>query len=83
MDSTPTRKVTAGAISGALSVIVVWLIGATTSLEVPPEVAVAFSTVFSFALSWLVTEPGNPMLDHLTAILPTADDIPSTGSPDT
>lgn len=49
MPEMPTRKVNVGALAGALSLIVVWLIG-----DVPGEVAVAFSTVASFALSYVV-----------------------------
>lgn len=55
-DSVPTRKVTAGAIGGAASIIVVWMIG-VLGLEVPAEVASAFTTVISFGLGYMVEEP--------------------------
>lgn len=47
----PTNKVTAGVVGGALSVVIVWLIG-----DVPPHVAVAFSTIFSFGLAYFVRD---------------------------
>ena len=49
MPEKPSRKVNVGALAGALSLIAVWVIG-----DVPAEVAVAFSTVFAFGLSYVV-----------------------------
>jgi len=45
-------KVGAGAVGGAVAVIVVYAVG-VAGLEVPPEVAVAFGTVLSFAAGWI------------------------------
>jgi hypothetical protein len=52
---TPTTKVTAGALAGALSIILVWLIG-FAGVTVPPAVASAFTVILTFGVSWLVTE---------------------------
>lgn len=52
---TPTRKVTAGAIGGAASVILVWGVKAA-GLDVPAEVAAAFTTVLSFVLGYWTTD---------------------------
>lgn len=53
----PNRKVGAGALSGALSVLVMWTIGAATGVEVPPEVASAGTVVLMFGVSYFVKEP--------------------------
>lgn len=54
MDSaTPTPKVAAAGIGGALAVIVVWLIGATTAVDVPGEVGAAIATVCGFLSGYL------------------------------
>ena len=55
MKRTPTRKVGAGALAGAVSVIAVWAAG-LAGLEVPGEVASAFTTILTFVASWFVTD---------------------------
>lgn len=52
---TPTRKVGAGAIAGALSIIIVWFLG-MAGVTVPPEVASAFTVLLTFAVSWFVPD---------------------------
>ena len=52
---TPTTKVTAGAIAGALTVILVWAV-TFAGVTVPPAVAAAVTVLLTFAASWLVTE---------------------------
>lgn len=54
------RKVGAGGLAGALSVIVVWSVGEFGKVEVPPEIASAFTVVMSFAVSFLVPNPKKP-----------------------
>lgn len=49
----PERKVTAGALAGALVTLGVAVAGAF-DLHVEPEVAVAAGTVLTFAVSYLV-----------------------------
>lgn len=50
-------KVGAGAFAGALSVILVWLITLFAGKDaVPPEIAAAFTTVLTFAVSWFVPD---------------------------
>jgi len=51
----PTRKVAAGGLAAALSIIIVWLLR-FASIEVPGEVASAFTTVLGFATAYLVRE---------------------------
>jgi len=51
--STPQRKVVAGGATGALSSIVVWLLQ-QQGIDVPPEIAVAITTLLSFVVSYLV-----------------------------
>ena len=50
-ENKPTNKVSAGVLAGALTGIAVWLIG-----DVPAEVAVSFSTVITFVLSYIVRD---------------------------
>lgn len=45
-------KVGAGAVAGAVTVLIVWGLG-SAGIEVPPEPAVAFGTVFSFIAGYL------------------------------
>lgn len=52
----PTAKVTAGALGGALSIILVWMLRLLWSIETPGEVAAAFTTVLSFGCAWLTKE---------------------------
>ena len=52
------RKVTAGGLAGAFTVILVWVVGAWGKVEVPPEVASAITVVFTFLTSFFV--PNKP-----------------------
>jgi hypothetical protein len=66
-------KVGAGAVAGALSVILVWVITLVVGKDaVPPEIAAAFTTVLTFAVSWFVPdmiaeEAESPVEDKLSA----------------
>ena len=51
------RKVAAGAVAGAVTTIGVWIAG-LQGLDVPPEIAAAFTTVFTAVVSWFV--PNKP-----------------------
>jgi putative flippase GtrA len=55
-DANPTRKVGAGAIGGAIAAIVAWVLNVVAEVDIPPEVAIAASTVFSFILSYFVRD---------------------------
>ena len=46
-------KITAAGLAGALTVIIVWLLG-LFDVDVPPEVASAFTVVLSFITGYLV-----------------------------
>jgi putative flippase GtrA len=51
----PTSKVVTGGVAGAVTVLVVW--GCSLAgLDVPAPVAAAFTTLVSFAASYLKTE---------------------------
>lgn len=45
-------KVGAGAVGGAFSIVAIWVAG-LAGLDVPPEVAGAFTTLFAFGAGWL------------------------------
>ncbi len=57
--ASPTRKVGAGALAGALSVILVWVANRILPLEaqIPAEIASSFTTLLTFFVSYIVTEP--------------------------
>lgn len=52
---TPQPKVVAGGVAGALTIVLVWVAG-QFGLDVPPEVASAFTVLVSFAAGYLKAE---------------------------
>lgn len=46
------NKVAAGGAAGAVTVVIVWLLG-FANVDVPPEVASAFTTIITFGAGWL------------------------------
>ena len=52
---TPTTKVAAGGVAGAITVLLVWILG-MFNVAVPPEVSSAFTVIISFAASYFVRE---------------------------
>ena len=54
---TPNTKVTAAALAGAVVTIVIWILEATMSTEIPAAVAAAIVVVVSFGLGYFVREP--------------------------
>ena len=53
----PNTKVTAGALAGAAVTIIIWILEATMSTEIPAAVAAALVVVVSFGLSYFIKEP--------------------------
>jgi len=51
----PTTKVAAGGAAGALTVLLVWILG-LLHVPVPPEVASAITVMISFVTSYLVRQ---------------------------
>jgi putative flippase GtrA len=51
----PTTKVAAGGVAGALTVLVVWILG-LLQVPVPPEVASALTVILSFVTSYFVRQ---------------------------
>jgi hypothetical protein len=51
----PTRKVGSGALAGAVSVILVWILS-LFGVDMPAEVASAITLVLMFATSYFVPE---------------------------
>lgn len=52
---TPKPKVVAGGAAGAVTIMVVWIAG-MFGLEVPPEVASAFTVLVSFVAGYVKSE---------------------------
>ncbi len=52
----PTRKVSVGALAGAISVLVIYVLNTyvLTNKPLGPEVGSAFTTVLTFIMSWIV-----------------------------
>jgi putative flippase GtrA len=51
------RKVQAGGLGGAVTVVIVWLLGAIANVDVPAEVASAFTVIISTGIGYAVREP--------------------------
>jgi putative flippase GtrA len=52
----PTRKVAAGGIAGAVSIVALYLVQALFNVTVPAEVASAVTLILSFGMSYIVKE---------------------------
>ena len=51
----PTQKVSAGALAGAISVVLVWVLS-LFGVEVPGAVGAAIATIIGFVAAWFMTE---------------------------
>jgi len=69
MNLAPTPKVATGALAGALSIIIIWILG-QFHIVIPPEVASAFTTVFS-ALASYIAPKSDPTPEQVAQILKT------------
>ncbi len=65
-----TPKVATGALAGALSVIIVWGISAGFHIQIPAEVASAFTTLISGVSSYFAPR-SDPTPDQVTEVLKT------------
>lgn len=52
----PNRKVTVGAVAGAVATIVAWSGRAFGGIDLPGGVEAAFATIVMFTLSYLIPE---------------------------
>lgn len=57
---TPSTKVALGAVAGAVVTVIIWIVEATTSLNVEPAIAAALVVVVTFVLSYFVRETNPP-----------------------
>lgn len=57
----PDNKVVAGALAGALTVVIAWVLQAIWKISLPPEVAAAASTILTFAVQWTVPDRPDPL----------------------
>ena len=51
-----TRKVTVGALSGAATTVIVWLLKSTLKFEIPGDVATALGSIVTAILVYTTTE---------------------------
>jgi hypothetical protein len=61
----PTTKVAAGGVAGAVTVLLVWILG-LLHLAVPPEVASALTVIISFVASYFVRQRVPVAANNLT-----------------
>lgn len=54
--SSPSRKVSAGALAGAFSILFVYLVKTFAHQDIPGEAASAITTVFTFLVSYMVRD---------------------------
>ncbi len=54
--STPTQKVAAAGIAGAVTVVLVYLVQAIFNIEIPAEVSSAITAIVAFASGYLIKE---------------------------
>src|SRR5262249_17428466 len=59
----PTQKVAAGALAGALSIILVWVARQFAHVEIPAEVASPFTTVLTFGVSYLTPPAAGEVIE--------------------
>jgi hypothetical protein len=52
--STPQRKIVAGGLAGAISMIAVWALEKITGITVPADIALAINTVFVFGVQYAI-----------------------------
>jgi hypothetical protein len=57
---TPSRKVAVGGAAGALATIICWASAAFGGVEIPAEIAVAITALFTFALQYAVPDKETP-----------------------
>lgn len=50
------KQISAQIVGAALAAITVWAIGEFAKIAIPPEIAVAFGTIFSVAASILIPD---------------------------
>ena len=61
--ATPAQKVTAGAVAGAVTTIVIWVLKAYAHIEVPGEIAAAITTVLTFVVAYVVPPSPNDQVE--------------------
>lgn len=52
----PNRKVGAGALSGAVAVLLIWIADAFGGVKIPAEQGAGLTTILTFMVSYFVTE---------------------------
>jgi hypothetical protein len=52
--SYPSTKVAAGAIAGAVTTIIIWVLKSYAHIDIPGDVGAAITTVLTFIVSYIV-----------------------------
>ena len=56
----PDRKVAAGGIAGALSMILTWVVEVSAGIEIPTHIAQSITVVIAFVVSYYVPNQPSP-----------------------
>jgi len=72
--ATPTRKVTAQAVSGVASVLLIYVLG-LVGVDLPADVAAAIVVVLSFVASYMTKEKLIEAIDDLSDITDAAREL--------
>jgi hypothetical protein len=59
----PDKRVTLGALGGALGILLVWLLNTIAHVQVPAEAAMALQTLVIFLVQWYMPTPPPKDLD--------------------
>ena len=60
--ASPVNKVTASAAAGAVTAIVIWLLGAYAGIQIPDTVQSALIVLVTLAIGWLTPPGANEMV---------------------
>ena len=63
MTPQPDKRVTLGALGGALGILIVWLLSVIAHIQVPAEAAMALQTLVIFIVQWYMPVPPAKDLD--------------------
>jgi hypothetical protein len=68
--SSPTTKVAAGAIAGAVTTIIIWLLKSYAHTEIPGDVGAAMAAILTFVVSYAVPPSSSERDQVVTQSLP-------------
>jgi hypothetical protein len=61
----PTQKVFAGALAGALTVVIAWALREVWKIDIPGEVASAVTVILTFITSWFTPPSPDEIVEEV------------------